>query len=407
MFKPAFLLSCFIYLFLSSISIANAQIYKTIDANGKITYTDRPKSLAPTLPLPITTHPAPPPPRSYLKGLSNFVAYTTSDSSILPFLDSPSDSQKLWMHKHFWRIFAFSPYFDSKLSWSSPAWLYKDAYAIYPSGNSAETLTLENASQFILKDSAGNPLFIPYGCQNGICPQYAADIGNQAFRNLWISQARNKVARGYKGIHVDDVNLDWRISNGVGNPVMPIDPRTGIEMTLTDWRRYFAEFTEQIRAEFPKTEIVHNSLWWVPDTDPYAARQLKAANIINIERGVIDDGLKNGNGPFGFETLLSYVDRRHSHKTNVLYFAYGKTQIECEYNLATYYLTSSNNDGTTCLYRNNPSDWWEGYDTVLGSPIGARYKLDNGIFQRDYESGVVLVSQPGTAQTTVTLSGKY
>lgn len=31
---------------------------------------------------------------------------------------------------------------------------------------------------------------------------------------------------------VDDVNLDWRISNGDGVSVIPVDPNTGLLMTL-------------------------------------------------------------------------------------------------------------------------------------------------------------------------------
>ncbi len=421
---------------------AFAEVYKHIDAKGRVTYTDKPaliqpnknkptkaqsantqtttakpsaaqntnqtaQPLAATTSIPITTTPSDTSNRYTGHGRSNYIAYTTSNSSILPFLENPKPVIRAWLLSHVWRMFAFSPYYDNKLSRSPPAWLYKDAYAVYPTGNQNETMTLDNATEFILRDANGQLLYIPYDCKNGSCPQLAADIGNQAFRDLWIKQARSKLALGYKGIHVDDVNLDWRVSDGHGNFTAPIDPRTNKTMTLADWRRYFAEFTEQIRAAFPNAEIVHNSLWWVPDTDPFAARQLKAANIINIERGVVDDGLTHGKGPFGFETLLDYVDKRHAHGTNVLYFAYGTTQTACEYNLASYFLTSTGKDGTTCLYANAPDNWWKGYDVALGNPIGDRVKLANGVLKRNYEYGVVLVNQPGAPTVTTSLAGKF
>ena len=36
-----------------------------------------------------------------------------------------------------------------------------------------------------------------------------------------------------------------------------------------------AEFMEQIRRELPGAEIVHNSLWFDGDSDPYIRRQLR------------------------------------------------------------------------------------------------------------------------------------
>ncbi|MBK7191548.1 MAG: ricin-type beta-trefoil lectin domain protein [Myxococcales bacterium] len=351
--------------------------------------------------------PPPPPSASAEAGKSHFIAYLTSDSAITPFVASPTAAQQAWMRAHYWRMFAFSPYFDSRLAWSSPAWVYKDSYAIYPTGDAATAVTLANAAQFVLKDRAGNRLFIPYACGGGTCSQYAADIGNPQFRALWIAQARAALAKGYRGLHVDDVNLDWRISNGAGAAVLPIDPRTGVEMTLANWRRYFAEFMEQVRTAFPGVEIVHNSLWWVSDADPFVARQLAAADLINIERGVNDSGITRGAGPFGFETLLAYVDRRHAAGTDVLYFAYGTTRAQCEYNLASYFLTSSGGDGTTCRYQESPGAWWAGYDVALGEPLGARVKLASGVMQREYRGGVALVNQPGSPSVTVTLARPY
>ena len=39
-------------------------------------------------------------------------------------------------------------------------------------------------------------------------------------------------------------------------------------MTAENWRRYLAEFMEQIRREIPGAEIVHNSLWFDGDSRP-------------------------------------------------------------------------------------------------------------------------------------------
>ena len=50
----------------------------------------------------------------------------------------------------------------------------------------------------------------------------------------------------------------------------------------------------------------------------------------------------------------------------------------------------------------NPDNFWPGYQIDLGSPLGLRY-VEDGVFRRDFECGVVLVNQPGAPRTTVNL----
>src|SRR5689334_9979399 len=107
--------------------------------------------------------------------------------------------------------------------------MYQDSYAIYVSGDPRATAH----PAWILHDDQGNPLYIPWGCSAGTCPQYAADFGNPDFRADWIAQAASALAGGtYRGLFIDDVNLDWRVGDSWGNFVPPIDPRTGVAMTL-------------------------------------------------------------------------------------------------------------------------------------------------------------------------------
>ena len=146
------------------------------------------------------------------------------------------------------------------------AWTYRDLYAVYRD----DELAREHP-EWILHDAAGRKLYIPFDCGGGTCTQYAGDIGDPAFRAHWIAEASDQAAR-YRGIFVDDVNLEPRVSNGQGDQVMPLDPRTGRTMTESDWRRYIAEFTEQIGRALPDKEIVHNSLWFAGHRDPSVQR---------------------------------------------------------------------------------------------------------------------------------------
>jgi hypothetical protein len=300
-----------------------------------------------------------------------------------------------WMRRHFWRMTTFSPYFDSRLHWYSNAWMYRDLYAIYRGSALAR-----RHPDWILRDDLGRRLYIPFDCSGGTCPQYAGDVGNQAFRSHWIQRARTALRHGYRGIFVDDVNMLLRVADGSGREVAPIDPRTGSPMSLADWRGYVSRFTTQIRAAFPRAELVHNVLWFAGDSDPAIRRQLAAANLVNIEGGGDDPGVQGGGGPYGFETLMAYIDRRHRQGKAVV-LGGGR-----EYALATYMLINWGHDALSSDFRSQPGNWWHGWRISLGAPRGPRHPW-RGLVRRDFQRGLVLVNPPDAPQRTVRLGRRY
>jgi hypothetical protein len=328
-----------------------------------------------------------------------------AESSFDAFTSAPSVEQQAWMRAHYARMRAYSPYFDSRLAWFADAWAYQDSYAIYRGG----TLATQHP-EWILRDAQGNKLYIPFGCSGGVCPQYAADFGNPAFRDWWVAEATEKMGKGYRGLFVDDVNMEWRVGNGSGAFVAPQDPRTGTTMTLASWRRYMAEFTEQIRQALPGKEIVHNAIWYAgcgatADTcwsDPYIRRELLAADLVDLERGVNDAGITGGGGRFGFDTFLARVDWLHTQGKGVVYDGNASTAAAREYSLASYFLTSSGTDLLGNDAGGTPADWWPGYNVNLGAPKSPRYAW-SGLLRRDYQNGFVLVNKPGQASRTVAL----
>jgi Hypothetical glycosyl hydrolase family 15 len=319
-----------------------------------------------------------------------------AESSFDRYTLSPTPEAQAFMRGRFWRMRTYSPYFDARLSWYPDAWTYRDLYAIYRGGDTAE-----EHPEWILRDGAGNKLYIPFDCGGGSCTQYAGDIGDPGFRAYWISMAKEQAA-GYRGIFVDDVNLEPRVSDGQGDSRMPFDERTGRTMTEADWRRYMAEFTQQIRAALPGKEVVHNSLWFAGHDDPAVQRQLEAATHIEIERGVNDAGLTGGGGQFGYETLLRHIDWLHARGKGVVLDSYADTRSEVEYELASYFLISDGRDGLGSSWRTAPGDWWPGYDVRLGAPRGERYEW-RGLLRRDFEAGFVLVNQPGRDPVSIDL----
>jgi hypothetical protein len=303
------------------------------------------------------------------------------------------------MRAHYWRMRAYSPYFDSRTSWFGSAWFYKDSYAIYV----GEDLAKQHPS-WILRDSHGNKLYIPYGCGGGSCPQYAANIGNWHFRHHWIEDAKASLAQGYKGIFVDDVNMGMQVGDGNGNLVTPIDPHNGKPMTLSAWRYYMANFMVEIRRAFPHSEIVHNSLWFEGDHDRWIARGLAAADMIEVERGFEDAGVTGGDGRYGIERLLQFIDDRHAAGQGVILDGESDGMADHLYGLAGYLLVSDGDDALNDATGGTPSDWWAaGYDHDLGAALSARYLDASGVWRRDFAGGVALLNEPGAPTRTVTL----
>ena len=301
------------------------------------------------------------------------------------------------MKAHYWRMRAYAPYFDSRLSWASKAWAYQSAYAIYP-GSAVDT----QHPEWILRDAAGNKLYIPFGCSGGKCTQYAADIGNPAYRQWWLDQSRAKLDKGYAGLYIDDVNLYRKVSNGYGQAVAPIDPRTNAVMSEPTWQRYLGDHMQGVRAAFPTTEIIHNAIWFAGDSTADQVRVHRAATLINLERGVNDTGVTGGTGKWSLQQLLAFADHRQAEGHGVVFDAASTTAAGRLYGLAAYYLVSSGRDGLGNDQGGTPADWWTGYDVKLGAPLAGRYSW-NGLIRRDFAGGYTLVNEPGAIARTVAL----
>ncbi|HWF10353.1 MAG TPA: NPCBM/NEW2 domain-containing protein [Bryobacteraceae bacterium] len=337
-------------------------------------------------------------------GAVNFEKYEYPDFDV--YTDDPTPAQKQFMGDHFYRMSVFSPYFDSRLSWFPRATVYIISYGIA----NADPLVQQHP-EWILHDASGNLLYIPFNCSGGTCPHYAADIANPAFRAWWIANAQTELAHGYQGIWLDDVNLDFLVSDGNSNPVSPIDDNTGQAMTQDGWRTYMDTYLEEIRYSFPGAVMEHNSIWYsdtggVRDANPFIQRQIAAADVIHMERGIgSDPGLQGGTGLWGVSTVMGYIDRVHAKNKPVTLQDFFLDTAGQEYSAAAYFLVSAGRD-TTGDRTTTPDNLWPGYTVDLGLPSGPR-TYDAGLFERRFDKGMVLLNDPNAATITVTLDGVY
>jgi serine O-acetyltransferase len=132
----------------------------------------------------------------------------------------------------------------------------------------------------------------------------------------WIASARAKLAAGYRGLFIDDVNMAQRVSDGDGVYTMPLDLRTGERMDETAWQSYMADLR----------------------------RQLAAADYIELERGFNDASIVGGAGKFGWQTLAAFIDRRHADGRAVILDGYAGSAAGRLYGLAAYFLLNGGGD---------------------------------------------------------------
>lgn len=336
-------------------------------------------------------------------GQFNFIRNATSsfDST----LTGSTTTQRQWMRQTYTRMRGYPSFYDQALPWAPPSDFYQDLYALYRD-NPTHQAAMQQHPDWVLRDAQGHPLFIPADCNGTTCTQYAADVGNPAYRAFWIAKAQSELAKGYQGLFIDDVNMSMSVSNASYQDVTPIDPRTGQPMTAENWRRYVAEFTESIRAALPSAVIAHNAQWGASESDPYVQREIDSANIIELERGFNDGGLVNGNGMWSYNKLLNHVDWIHSRGKTVIDEPYNLTPAKQEYEMASLYLVKVPGDAIASDFEANPDNWSPVWQTDLGSPQGSRY-MWQGLWRRDYSKGFVLTNQPLEPTRTVQLGGTY
>jgi hypothetical protein len=318
------------------------------------------------------------------------------------FTDAPTAGQTRLMRERFWRMVGFTPYFDARTAWHPGVLVYKDLYAIHVGSRKAA-----KHPGWLLRDEAGRPLYIPWHCNGRRCPQYAADVTSPAFRRAWITTARRILDRGYRGLYIDDVNLHFAVSDGTGAHVDPVDRRTGAPMTATAWRQAMAGFLTQIRRALPDAEIHHNAVWFAgrengaaAGQDPDVQAQIRAADVVNLERGIVDSALTGGTGRWSLAALFDYVDVVHRLHRSVTMDSYATSRAKQSYQLAGSLLVSNGADALSDAV-SSPQRWWAGYQVRLGAATGPRRRDSSGLWRRDFARGVVLLDEPDAPARTV------
>ena len=318
----------------------------------------------------------------------------------------------------------FSPYADGCVDGGyRGGYANLNAQAIYPddvrvrrSDSPARRAAKRRLDRLILRDARGRRLYIPFGCKRGRCPQYAADIGSPRWRAHLARRARRELRHRYRGLFLDDVNWNVNVSDGRERPVQPIDPRTRRPMTTAAWKQAMAAVVRTVRRQGPRRELMVNTVWWKAENsldDPVVAATTRHMTHWELERGSED--VRRGQS---FDGLLTVIDRLHGLGVHVNLGNYFATdRPEAEFELAAHLLTRDGDDSFSTEYRVCPrsnrryascrGSFWHGYRVRLGDALGPRTVRPDGLHERRFERGIVLVNPPGAPTRGGPLDAMY
>lgn len=263
--------------------------------------------------------------------------------------------------------------------------------------------------RMVLRDGRGRRLYVPFDCSRGRCPQYAADVADPAWRRHLAREARGLLRHRYAGVFLDDVNWQVNVSDGRERPVPAMDPAR--------WKRAMARLVRTVRRAAGRREVMVNTVWWRPESsldDPVVRDGMAAATDAYIERGTEDT--RRGQS---YPGLLTTIDRLHALGLGVTLENYvARARPEAEFELASYLLhAEGRRDAVGTEYascprrrRDNPRcrvAYWKGYRANLGRAAGPRLVRPDGLIERRFEHGMVLLNPPGGAPRTGALGGLY
>lgn len=378
--------------------------------------------------------------------------------------------------------------------WHQNAWMYRKATSYLASHN----VHIDYPQYFVKLKGTTDFASIDWDCNaTRGCTQPIFDVTNAAARTFWLygpdgkvnatstCQSRlgiqsdgvlDKLVCGYKGVWLDDVLPDLLEGSYPSAPTAVANLRTGAVVptsglgtifpyTSAQWAAGLATMLEQLRAGIntlksqgliPSTggKVAINYKWssfgfslssrtganpTIAATSP-AGRIIKAADLVELESGWIDNGLVAGpvSQDWTFMRRRQFVQQVHALGSRVLEEKTNSADVDewgsksCLRDLQTQDASRLSAHRTTAAYNFGaslldwvPGDWvgdiceyhtggpgqfggqWLGYSWITPSNLGAvkgawYYNGGSQIQRRDFANGYVLVSPPGTPTTTVT-----
>jgi hypothetical protein len=231
---------------------------------------------------------------------------------------------------------------------------------------------------------------------------YLMDVGNPAYRESCVAHAIAKaMSERFSGVYLDNVTPDvgFALPSGITVPAYP---------TPATWQAAMSSFVDYATAQIHAHHLL--ALGNIGGSANYPGLWEKWGALLDgaEEQSFTDSGSGVVHLLWAWPAQLAHAQWSQANGKYALLHSNSATEAGNTFGLATMLLVG---DGDALYSTANANfdgyeKWYPEYTTAegLGTPLGAYAKLTNGVYQRMFGNGLVLVN-PTTKAVSLSLGG--
>ncbi len=246
-------------------------------------------------------------------------------------------------------------------------------------------------------------------------PLYAMDVSSPAWRATAVSRARAAIAKGFDGMHLDEVRGD--LADPLLPPLMPVvgPPYTSVPSwySKSSYQQGMSQLLKEVHSAIGRKSLIYNGINPLAQStgleyEPYVSGAVQEGWVYNDHFG---QGYASGEL---WSRLLTDVLAAPSNKLLAV-ISYGKVDdVQARiYALASYLLISRSN--TTFYYSPECDEltYLPEWELKLGKPKGqvgslSELQLLGGqVYARTFSRGLVLVNPGDSSAPAIQLNKRY
>ncbi len=277
-------------------------------------------------------------------------------------------------------------------------YVYQDGFlgrSTDPTGITACTKYASLQPSWFLKDQNGNKIMAKSYPGN-----YIMDVGNPAYQQACAAQAAALAkADGFDGVFFDGVtaNAAWGYQAGVSSPQYP---------TAASWQAAMYSYLQTISAGMHANGLLAIANIGGASMTPGLWPKWSALFDGSEEESFTDSGSGVAGSLWNWKAELANASWSEANGKFTILHSFNRTETGNTFGLATMLLVGAgrNTYSTDNANYTNSETWYPEYAIAeqLGAPAGAYKQLANGVYERAFAGGVVLVNP--TARTIAPFS---
>jgi hypothetical protein len=227
---------------------------------------------------------------------------------------------------------------------------------------------------------------------------YAAEIGNPSYQQACVSHMIALAKRGgFDGIFLDGVNA--RFAWGMHGVPNPFGSDAAWQSATYSLLTYAAQAAHASGLELFANVAALDSAQWAKWNKPLDGAE---------EESWTDTGLGLADRAPWWSKVLTNVAWSEAHGKYALLHSYNTTESGNVYGLGAMLLVAGGHSSYSTL-RGTQQRWFPEFTTAqrLGPALGSYRVLRNGVYERVFAHGIVLVNPTGHRVKRISLGGRY